>query len=1212
MHKVYISLVLTCIMLSVLQASAFQQQEPAKLTRTVTKALPLNMKAYVAPAFVSMAKDNKANAVIVKVDNQGSTDMALNIQKTLKNKWGILFPIVDWEAAIKTDKNLILYGHANANTPLRQLNANTVIGDNQFGYELRTISNALEWKRDVIYIGGRNAKDIEESLKVLVEKVSDPTKITYLVSCKGWDKKATEKEIAEMVNEMKAHYAKDDHNRSQLAIRDLLKVPAYAYLMTGDDAYVKAFVEMQDMVIQNFGKVRLGKVELAPSFTFHLYPQYIYAVENSPLFTAAARLKSADFMRLMVENMMNYWEMKDPLLFYEESRQDYLTNHSCFASRSVSSSARYLNSRYNYNPAKFWIAVADNGFAGVAPHPFSPEDAAGYQYLVYQIFIDYALASGQYDLNFFKNNTFTDYLNYSKFQINHLGYTAGFGDANPIGHSSAYTILKHSIAILDDHESEFIIDLMEKRNPYLVKEGSKEVKKTFSPPGASSLGLNYQVVLPFKQAQYGVANYYKLPTLDKAVFRSSWDNDANFLSITGINGDGFNHGHFDANGISQYISGDRLWLWEGDYIRKFPNDHNSIVVSRNGKLTDQSRSLVKKRKSSLSQIKTAINNKDRSLALLSMLLEDYNGINWTRNINYAGKGGFWVIDELDVQLDGHYITEAYWRSIGTMDAKGQAVKFVQKKSDDKNIANNFFITEGNGATQLTKTMFEAGHGRKDGFLTGYKFGPKYTKQVIQRLDGNYKKGDKKLFVNFLHAVPGGSPKAPFIKKINPEVFLAESNQVSRLAVLNNYNTDQINITAEACFVGPEGIIARGATRIKIGSLDWKSESKTDISLDLPKDLTKEALNTMLAKLGAKAEVVNPTPPQDIAAKIEKISVKGNSNALITCVAAADEIFAAGAEDGTFTLTDAKGIVLANYKFKSAISAIAAVNTATGLFWAVGTVPENLRVGEGKVSLLNAEAELLWDKTIPMYQKRNGTVTTLFTANLGASNGVAIIAGAESWHYYAFSVSGKLIWKNPIYHGATVGAAGDMDGNGVDDIAAGGEYYYHSSILNGKVIPHKITSPWDYAVSVTDLNNDGLKEAVYGRGDGFIYVEAVPKNTVKNWRLNVGGRPIAIVPLENNAAKIAVANELGDIVFVTGNGVITKTVNLPAAVTDMKLLNGKLLASAIDGFIYVVDLNGVVLAKYVYEFDINSIYKPSIAVSGNTAIILSGKKTFYIN
>src|SRR5690606_12765004 len=107
------------------------------------------------------------------------------IQKSLKKIWKVEFPIVDWAAAKKSDKNLILYGNVNANTALRQLNANFILGDNALGYELRTIFNALDWKKDVIYIGGDNEQDIKEALSALSDKVKDPSKIPFFVTCKG-------------------------------------------------------------------------------------------------------------------------------------------------------------------------------------------------------------------------------------------------------------------------------------------------------------------------------------------------------------------------------------------------------------------------------------------------------------------------------------------------------------------------------------------------------------------------------------------------------------------------------------------------------------------------------------------------------------------------------------------------------------------------------------------------------------------------------------------------------------------------------------------------------------------------------------------------------------------------------------------------------------------------------------------------------------------
>src|SRR5690606_25955651 len=137
---------------------------------------------------------------------------------------------------------------------------------------------------------------------------------------------------------------------SQVVINEMLKKPARLYKMTGDDAYARTFAQMQQIMFDNYGKTTNGSKEKVPSFTFHLYPQYLYVLESSPAFTAEDRLKSAEFIRKIVEEMMVHGEMRRPLKLYAESTQDYLTNHPCFASRSVSSSARYLSSRYDYAP----------------------------------------------------------------------------------------------------------------------------------------------------------------------------------------------------------------------------------------------------------------------------------------------------------------------------------------------------------------------------------------------------------------------------------------------------------------------------------------------------------------------------------------------------------------------------------------------------------------------------------------------------------------------------------------------------------------------------------------------------------------------------------------------------------------------------------------------------------------------------------------------
>src|SRR5690606_23108316 len=129
------------------------------------------------------------------------------------------------------------------------------------------------------------------------------------------------------------------------------------------------------------------------------------------------------------------------------------------------------------------------------------------------------------------------------------------------------------------NEAKYLLKLIDRNN----NGKGIETKIDLPPPGKDTHGLSYFLLNEFKQEQYKIKDFFRTPLLDKAIFRSGWDEHADFLTVTGVNGDGRNHGHFDANGVSQYIVGDRLWLWEGDYIKKFPDDHNSMIVNRNGK-----------------------------------------------------------------------------------------------------------------------------------------------------------------------------------------------------------------------------------------------------------------------------------------------------------------------------------------------------------------------------------------------------------------------------------------------------------------------------------------------------------------------------------------------------------------------------------------------------------------------------------------------------
>lgn len=1178
------------------------------LEREITKAIPANIKAYRGQELISMAKKGGiANAVIVKADKDENNSLGIILQKELSKAWKVEIPLVEWEEARSGNKNIILFGKAKYNMALRELDANNLLGNNDKGYELRTIPNALGWKKDVIYINGINESDFKEAINILLKKASNPDKIKFFIDCKGWNQENAQKDHQEFIKELLDHYAKDDSRRNNIAIESLLAKPVYKYKMTGNDAYVKTFSEMMNIILERYDKF-LGNRKTPPTFEFHVFPAYLYNIENSKSFSDADRLKAIEFMRRIAEDTMNYWEMAEPMKFYNSGTKGYITNHSCFASRTTSSIARYLLTRYNYEPARYWKEVSDNGFDGVAPHPYSPEDAAGYQYLVYRIFVDYAITSGRYKMDFFRAPLFQGYLRFVKAQYNHLGYLAGYGDANAIGHYSSHPFLKQAIELFDDNEAKYLLKLIDRNN----NGDGIETKIDLPPPGKDTHGLSYFLLNEFKQEQYKIKDFFRTPLLDKAIFRSGWDEHADFLTVTGVNGDGRNHGHFDANGVSQYIVGDRLWLWEGDYIKKFPDDHNSMIVNRNGKNFDFRRNFKVRNKAAASQVKVALESGNKSQSLLSLLLEQYNGVNWTRNINYLAKKGLWIIDEVDVLVPGSYGIELYWRSVGNMQLRDQSVQFTQKASND-GVPNNFFVVEGSGATRFAKTFFEGGHGRRDGNLTGYKKAYDLnTRQIVQRRQGNFQKGDKLYYVNFMHAAEGSNPIAPKIHQIKDNVYAVNSGKDYHLAIIGNYKSNSIEVESGKCFLGPDGILASKAKIIKIGDYEWISDTPQDMVIDY-KDVLNATYLKVLEKEFEKGKLVLPSKPEAVTITSHNIENIKNLKSDVSSIAQQDGQIAIGSADGNFIIIDENGKTLFEHKFAKEITAICPVKTRKGITWAVAVFPESLDTGEATLHLINENGQIAWVGKIGSWHKRNGTITTLFTAKLDNSGELALIAGSQAWHYYAFSwLTGKQIWRCPILHGATVGAAGDMDGDGLDDIALGNEYY-SLQLANHKGVSTKgITiSPWNYSVVIKDLNGDGKKEAIFGRGDGWLYVNVPEGNTFKNWNANVGGKPVSIVDIENGPVKLATATEMGDVVYLDGTGKIITYTKLPAQLTDLKLVDKQLLATCIDGYSYLLDLNGKILSKSAYSFDLNSIYQTKISAGEKSAVFYSGKNIYLV-
>jgi len=149
------------------------------------------------------------------------------------------------------------------------------------------------------------------------------------------------------------------------------------------------------------------------------------------------------------------------------------------------------------------------------------------------------------------------------------------------------------------------------------------------------------------------------------------------------------------------------------------------------------------------------------------------------------------------------------------------------------------------------------------------------------------------------------------------------------------------------------------------------------------------------------------------------------------------------------------------------------------------------------------------------------------------------------------------------------------------------------------------------VLVKDLDGDGKKEGISGRGDGWLYVEVPKGNDFKTWRVNVGGRPIAIADIEHGEAKLATATEMGDVVYIDGVGKVLNYTRLPGQLTDLKVLDNSLLAICKDGYVYILNLDGKVLGKLAYTYNPDVAYSPKMVCGSGIAAFYSGKKAYFI-
>ncbi len=1170
--------------------SAAQIQELLSGTAVMEIATAGSLKRVPTPPITAqtpvyhLKKTLDARSAVIALPENGNRVLAEKVRDVLSKTWGVTLQIRPIKNYDDGDENVILLGAGMAHPLSRELAGNAQIQRNIRGAELRIFPEVLDWKRGAIYLGGRNDSEVLEAAQKLVARFPKPDNLTFTIQGVAPGVLPAPQELTKAARDL---YASRAPRKSSTLLKTSMEQAYEAYLATGDESYVQAFREMLKLLSDNYQASLPESSNMPPSFEFHRFPQFVYLLENSPNFTDEDRRIAGELMRVVAEGMMDSWELVTPSQSYAVGKNKYFTNHYAFASRSTGVTARYLLSRYNMDAMQYFLAVSEHTLNAAKEVPLSPEDAGGYQYLVYRIFTDYMLAAGRLDNSIFTSPKYVQYMDYAKMSVNHLGYTAGYGDANTTGSRGGFVPMRENMEFTGDPESAAILSLV----------GRTAGTTGFYADSIRDWGIPLDLPLPSDPRFLGLRTFdvdqtraqimgmssSALPKLDKAIFRSSWKPEsAEFLAINGLNG--APHGHDDAIGVSQYVVGQHLWLFEGDYIKRAVEDHNLVSVIRNGQGPQRQRNRIPA-KERFAQIVGQAQSADRQSAALTLLLESDNGVNYYRHIGWQNGGGLWVIDELEAVLPGEYRFASRWRTTGQVGSTPQGIMVSQKAADANDKLNSFSIAEGSGATQLGYSEFERSHGRGIGNLAGYNLSDGVTRTLLFWKDATLQPGQRVVFANYFRAVEGGKTQPVEVQKLSDNAFAVGSGAQRQIAVIGEYG----GVAARALFSGPRGTLA----------IEPKNQDASVVAKIL------EQSGSVISN--AKVQIPANVAPQ-------KLDALRQFTAEISAVASGKNHVAVGLANGEFYLMKPDGTQQVKVQLPAAISAIAAMSTPSGEQWAIGTRPiQNTVEGAGALHLLDAGGKVLWSRDIPANRGRQGTINTIFGAHLdGADKPISIVVGPESWRYTAFDLNGKERWYlEASIHGAMTGAAGDLNGDGRDEIYAGGEYYNHPIFSpDGKKLSESTTSPRNNAVLIGDPDKKGINRVFAARSDGFLYSQSLDKTKAPDWSANMGG-PAHGLALQNN--RIVAATMNGILTQIDSNGKRVYYTQLPAPLTDLLTQNQTLLTTGLDGRIYGVDAATLELQK-VWEtggYSVADLHLPKLVSSGEATFASFGNQLYLV-
>jgi len=1007
---------------------------------------------------------------------------------------------------------------------------------------------------------------------------------------------------AEIANQVKTT-EKDYRNGVHGGLFNPIVRAGDAYNRTGRECYAKLFrdlVFLADRLYKESGGINGGSWGGGADFLFAGFVSAWDNVEESPSLTDADR---ARITRILLD-FAHHWEKYGYVRGIE--KPSLRTNHWTFDGQGFLAAGQYFGKYYNIPDAKKWLQMADWCFRLQVNSFKTQEDCGAYQWIALRHVCRYSTTRP--DFTWFDSGKAKMAGDLGIMETDNLGYHVSFGDVSGFDPTSEMAVWQYLANITRD--GRYVWALQKACRAVGSEIGGFACPIEPVEP-KDLLGVKFMPTDPLFYAHFnGEKCALQERTFEKVVFRTSFDPDKPYMLLDGISG--CYHGHMDGNSILRFTDKSRIWLADADYIKSQPKFHNSMLIFHNGQTTGLPTFCERELVADL----------DRT-GISSTTTHGYAGADWRRNIIWLKDHAFVFIDEITANEPGSFSFRCYWQTLGEPELSGDLYRVKQqgpslsirnldgarlRRSDDPAIGQNWknyryadpvvhvlqqirarqlragesvcilnvLSTENDGqmpvqAQRVDDSSILLGTGA-DKTLIGLNADGKLIAFGIDT--------DARIYCLFQKSIALGSATR---LSVGGKAMFTSSQPISiELNADGNAVIDAGTDAVVSIAVGPRGTTVDGGllqAAEGIVNLDLPAGRHTISGLALPSKFitsfpepTPALSMTSSASTAAAQPRMFGTPSQFIPSRGSEIKAMAVSG---------DTIYAGGINGRLQAFTS--GIhVRWIFDAGSEIRAIWAGKLEKNQ-------PDRIAVGtvKGDIFVLDDTGKLLWKQTIP-YSHQDPVIAYLTSANLSGAGDKALIIGSENWHHYAFDAKGKELWGYDSTRASTVCAAGDLDGDGREEVLAGTEYYtWHAINPDGSSRwQFRPTGPRANAVIAGDITGSGKATAIFGGADSNIYAKSADGKTL--WTYSAGDEVTSLCLLDADSDGISdvIAGSLSyDILALKGDGTLIWRRDLGEPILAMTTadINSdgslEICAATEDGSVFALTRKGEIIAHW---------------------------------